>query len=73
MADELFQPAFEGRAFEEDAAFTGEASQADIGSQAGDLPVRAAAGVRTLQPHHVIEVKLEGRDYTPAGKLGSSR
>jgi hypothetical protein len=59
--DELLQTPLERRALEEEAPVAGEASQADIGAEAGDLPVCTAAGVGLLQPHHVAEGELQGR------------
>jgi hypothetical protein len=59
-ADELLQALFERRAFEEDAPVAGKAAQADVGPQASDLPVGAAAGVGALEAQDVAEVQFEG-------------
>ena len=46
--------------------------QADVGSEAHDLPVVSAAGVRLAQAHDVAYLKFDGhamisgRDYTPS-------
>ena len=42
--------------------------QADIGAEAGDLPVVAAAGVGLSQPHDVTEGEIEDRVSPPASR-----
>jgi hypothetical protein len=55
-ADELLQAPFQQRPFQEHSPSATEAPQSDIGAEASDLPVGTAAGMRPLEPHHVIEV-----------------
>jgi hypothetical protein len=57
----LLQALFQHGAFEHDAAAAGEAAQADVGAEAVDLPVGAAARVHLAQANHVIEANLEDR------------
>jgi hypothetical protein len=59
--DELLQALLQHGAFEHDAPAAGETAQADVGAEAVDLPVVAAARVHLAQPDHVIEANLEDR------------
>jgi hypothetical protein len=59
---EQLQPLLKDRPFQEHAAATGKAAQADVGAEAGDPPVGAAAGMGPAEPDHIIEVDLERRD-----------
>jgi hypothetical protein len=59
--NELLQALLEHGALEHDAPAAGETAQADVGAEAVDLPVVAAARVHLAQPDHVIEANLEDR------------
>jgi hypothetical protein len=61
VRDELLEAPLKDRAFEEDATVAGEAAQADVGAEAGDLPVGAAAGMGAFETQDVFEVEFEGR------------
>jgi hypothetical protein len=54
--DEFFEAALEHGTLEEDAAAAAEAAQTDVGAEARDLPVVAAAGVGFAQADDVAEV-----------------
>jgi hypothetical protein len=55
----LLEAPFEDGALQEDAAATGLTAQANIGAEAGHLPVGAAARVRLAETDHVAEREVE--------------
>jgi hypothetical protein len=55
--EKLFQPAFQLPARQEDSTPATLAPQADIGAQTDDRPIKAPAGVRFLEPHHIADGK----------------
>lgn len=52
------QAALQRASLQEDAAAAAQAPQADIGSQADDLPLVAATGVALSKAHDVLEMKF---------------
>jgi hypothetical protein len=63
VVDELFQPPLKHRSFQHYSPPAAEAFQADVGAETSDLPVGAAAWVRSFEPYHVIEVQLQRRRH----------
>jgi hypothetical protein len=58
-AEELLQALLEDGALQEDAAVTGLTTKANVGAEAGDLPIGAAARVGFAETHHVAEREVE--------------
>jgi len=54
--DDFFNAAGEFMAREQDVPPAGETFEADIGPQAHDFPLQAAAGVRLAQQENVVQV-----------------
>jgi hypothetical protein len=67
------QPPFQHGALEKDAAVAGQAAQADVGAEACDLPVVAAAGMGFAQAQDVAKLEVEDRCQASVGRLMSCR
>ena len=65
LGDDCLHPLFESGAGEEDAVLTGETADSDVGAQAVDLPVAAAARVRFAHADHVSDGELLGHTIKP--------
>jgi hypothetical protein len=54
------EPFFQLAAREQDAMLAGLALQADVGAEAHDFPIGAAAGMRLAEANDVANLKLDG-------------
>ena len=59
--NELFHPFLQGCPFEENAAIAYEAAEADVGAQAGYLPVTPAAGMSLTQADDIAKIDFKSR------------
>jgi hypothetical protein len=65
-----FGALFDFAAGEEDAPAAGEADEADVGAEADDAPVVAAAGVGLAQAEDVVEAEVLGHGSIISGVKG---
>jgi hypothetical protein len=63
--DEGLEPPLEGATLEEDAAAALAAVEADVGAEAGYLPLGAATSVGLAQLENVADLKIDGFRVRP--------